>query len=75
MTFVKENSPTNFEVEQTLQTMPGAKTRALDPKTNHLLTMTGEFEPAAPNAPLGIGGRAPRGPMIAGSFSILMVGR
>ena len=25
MTFIKENSPTSFTVEQTLQTMPGAK--------------------------------------------------
>ena len=45
MTFIKENSPTNFAIEQTLQTIPGAKTIALDPKTNRLFTMTAEFEP------------------------------
>ena len=45
MTFIKENSPTSFAVEQTLQTMPGAKTLALDTKTNHVLTMTAEFGP------------------------------
>ena len=51
MTFIKENSPTSFEVEQTLETMPGAKTIALDTKTGHLLTMTADFGPPAPNAP------------------------
>jgi hypothetical protein len=75
MTFIKENSPTNFAIEQTLQTIPGAKTIALDPKTNRLFTMTAEFEPPAPNAPPGPAGRPARGPMVAGSFSILMVGK
>lgn len=75
MTFIKENSPTDFSVEQTLQTMAGAKTLALDTKTNHLLTMAAEFGPPAPDAKPGPAGRPPRGPMIADSFSILMVGK
>ena len=75
MTFIKESSPTSFSVEQTLQTMPGAKTLALDTKTNHIFTMSAEFEPPAPNAQPGPAGRPARGPMIPGSFSVLMVGR
>jgi hypothetical protein len=75
MTFIKENSPTDFTVEQTLTTMPGAKTLAFDSKTEHLLTMTGEFAPPAADAPPPQPGRIARGPMIPGSFSILMVGR
>ena len=75
MTFIKENSPTSFAVEQTLQTMVGAKTLALDTKTNHVLTMAAEFSPPPPNAPPGPAGRPARGPMVAGSFSILMVGK
>jgi len=75
MTFIKENSPTDFSVEQTLQTMVGAKTLALDTKTNHLLTMAAEYGPPAPDAKPGPAGRPPRGPMIADSFSILMVGK
>jgi hypothetical protein len=75
MTFIKENSPTSFTVEQTLPTMTGAKTLTLDSKTGHLLTMAAEFEPAPPGAPPGPAGRPPRGPMVPGSFSILMVGR
>jgi outer membrane protein assembly factor BamB len=74
MTFIKENSPTSFTVEQTLNTMPVAKTLALDTKTGHVLTMSAEFEPAPPGA-AGRGGRPARGPMVPGSFSILMVGR
>ena len=62
MTFIKENSPTSFAVEQTLQTMPGAKTLALDTKTNHLLTMTAEFGPPPPNAPPGPGDALPAAP-------------
>lgn len=75
MTFIKENSPTSFEVEQTLPTMKGAKTLALDTKTNHIFTMAAEFAPAPPDAPPGPAGRPARGPMIPDSFSILMVGK
>jgi len=75
MTFIKENSPTSFTVEQTLETMRGAKTLTLDTKTGHLLTMTAEWAPPAPDAKPGPAGRPPRGPMIPGSFSILMVGK
>jgi hypothetical protein len=75
ITFIKENSPTSFTIEQTLQTMAGAKTVALDTKTGHLFTMTAEYGPAAPDAPPGPAGRPARGPMVPGSFSILMVGK
>jgi hypothetical protein len=75
MTFIKENSPTSFAVEQTLQTIPGAKTLALDTKANCVFTMTAEYGPAPANAPPGPAGRPARGPMIPGSFSILMVGK
>lgn len=75
MTFIKEITPTNFVVEQTLQTMAGAKTITLDAQTGHLFTMTARFEPAPADAMPGPSGRPPRGPMIPGSFTIFMVGR
>jgi hypothetical protein len=75
MTFIKELSPTSFIVEQTLPTKTGAKTLALDTRTNHLLTMAAEYAPPAPDAPPGPAGRPARGPMVPDSFSILMVGR
>jgi hypothetical protein len=85
LTVVKESSPTTFAVEQNLQTMTGAKTLTLDSKTNHILTMAAEYGPPPPapatpppaGAPQpGRGGRGPaRGPMLADSFSILVVGK
>jgi hypothetical protein len=75
MTFIKENSPTSFSVEQTLQTMPVAKTVAFDSKTGHLFTMSAEYEPAAPGAPPGPAGRPARGPMVPGSFSVFEIGK
>jgi hypothetical protein len=75
MTFIKENGATSFSVEQTLTTMPGAKTLTFDSKTGHLLTMTGEFGPPPASAPPPQPGRVARGPMIPGSFSVIMVGK
>lgn len=72
LTIVKENSPTSFVVEQTLQTAPRAKTLTLDGKTNRLLLITAEFTPAPAPAP---GGRPARGQMVPDSFSILVVGK
>jgi DNA-binding beta-propeller fold protein YncE len=73
LTVVKENSPTSFVVEQVLQTMPSAKTMALDSKTNHLILIGAEFPPAPPRPPQG--GQGNPNPMIPGSFTILVVGK
>jgi DNA-binding beta-propeller fold protein YncE len=72
LTIIKENSPTSFEVEQTVQTMTGARTSTLDTKTNHIILIGAEFgPPTAPAQP----GRPARGAIIPDSFTILMVGR
>jgi len=73
LTVVKENSPTSFTVEQTLPTMNGARTSALDTKTNHIILITAEIGP--PTAPAQPGGRAGRGAVVPDSFTILMVGK
>jgi DNA-binding beta-propeller fold protein YncE len=72
LTIIKENSPTSFVVEQTLETKPRAKTLTLDSKTGRLLLITAEFTPAPAPAP---GGRPGRGQMVPDSFSILEVGK
>jgi DNA-binding beta-propeller fold protein YncE len=74
LTVVKESSPAQFEVEQTVETKTGAKTLTLDSKTNHLLLITAEFGPA-PAGAVAQPGRPARGPMVADSFAILVVGR
>lgn len=72
LTVIKEKSATEFEVEQTVTTMVSAKTLTLDEKTGHVLLIGAEYGPAPENAPKG---RPARGPMVPGSFSVLVVGK
>jgi len=75
LTVIKENSPMSFDVEQTVKTMPSAKTMTIDTKTNHVLLIGAEFGPPPPQETSG-GGRYPRrGPLVPGSFTILEVGK
>jgi YVTN family beta-propeller protein len=67
LTVVKESSPTSFEVEQTVETMPSAKTLTLDDKKDRILLIGAEY--AAP--PEG-GGRAQMKP---DTFTVLAVSR
>jgi len=73
LTIIKENNPTTFVVEQTLKTMPGAKTMTLDTKTGKIYLIAAEY--GAPAEAPANGGRPRRGPMVAGSFSIVEVGK
>jgi DNA-binding beta-propeller fold protein YncE len=73
LTVVKENSPTSFVVEQTVQTMTGGRTSTLDTKTNRIFVIAAEVGPPTP--PKEPGGRAGRGQIIPESFSILMIGK
>jgi DNA-binding beta-propeller fold protein YncE len=81
LTVIKENSPTDFVVEQNLTTMTVAKTLSLDAKTNRILLIAAELQPApppppdAPPPPAGRGGRGPRMMMVPDSFTILSVGK
>jgi hypothetical protein len=73
LTVIKENTPTNFVVEQTVQTAPAARTLTLDAKTGRIVLITAEFTPPPKPAP-GTQGRS-RGQMVPDSFSILVVGK
>jgi DNA-binding beta-propeller fold protein YncE len=85
LTVIKENSPTDFEVEQNVRTQAGAKTSSLDPATNRIYLITAEFSPPTPEpAAASTNGQGPgaahpewrrRGPMVPNSFTILVVGR
>jgi DNA-binding beta-propeller fold protein YncE len=73
LTVVKEKSPTEFEVEENLETMNGARTLALDTKTGNIFVMSVERGPAPPPPPGG--GRGGGAPAIPGSFTIVKVGK
>ena len=87
LTVIKETGPTTFEVEQTVQTKPGAKTSTLDTKTGRIYLITAEQAPPTegnagnagtegqprPAVDRPRGGRGGR--MVPGSFSILVVGK
>jgi DNA-binding beta-propeller fold protein YncE len=81
LTVIKENSPTSFAVEQTVQTKPGAKTSTLDTKTGNIYLITAEMAPPTSQQAAGgtqrggPGGRGGRGRMIPDSFTILVVGK
>jgi DNA-binding beta-propeller fold protein YncE len=79
LTVIKEDSPTKFAVEQSVQTHPGARTMTVDPKTGRVLLIAADYGPApqAPpaGAPAGPGGRFRPRPMVPGSFSVIDVGK
>ncbi|MDP9171565.1 MAG: hypothetical protein M3N54_13180 [Acidobacteriota bacterium] len=90
LSIIKENSPTSFVVEQNLTTVPRAKTMTVDTKTNQIYLIAAEYGAppppppppppgadgaAAPAGGRGGGGRGRGGPMIPGSFEILVVGK
>jgi DNA-binding beta-propeller fold protein YncE len=80
LTFIKENSPSGFQVEQNVQTMRGAKTCTLDSKTNQIFLITAKFaapstQATPPTTQEQGGPRRNRGQMVPGSFTILAVGK
>ncbi len=59
--------------------MTGGKTMTVDTKTNQIYIIAAEYGPAPPPPaeppPGGRSGRGGRGPMVADSFTILVVGK
>ncbi|HUB25653.1 MAG TPA: hypothetical protein VL992_09495 [Tepidisphaeraceae bacterium] len=74
LTVIKENSPTDFAVEQTVKTKTGARTSTLDSKTNQIYLITADFMAPA-SQPTGQTGGRRRRAIVPGSFTILTVGR
>jgi len=81
LTVIKETDPKTFAVEQTVETLTGAKTSTLDSKTNQIYLIANDpsvpvagaaSAPATEPAGPGPGGRG-RGP--SGTFSIIVVGK
>ena len=75
LSVIKENSPTEFVLEETVQTKMGGKTCTLDTKTDHIIVIAREADPSAPvsaSAPAPQDSAAPKpdsAPVPAGSAS------
>jgi YVTN family beta-propeller protein len=67
VTVVREEGPDKFVPVGSIETRPGSKTMALDPKTHRLWLPAAEFKPAAK------GGGRPA--MVPGSFAVLVFGK
>ena len=79
LSVIKENSPTEFVMEETVQTKAGGKTCTLDATTDRVIVITREAAPSAPGAPpatapvAGGGRRGGRGgPQI---LDVMFIGR
>jgi hypothetical protein len=66
---VSETSPGKFDVVQTVQTKPGARTMGVDPTTHMIYLPTSEMQPPQP------GGATTRPTMKPGGFMIVVVGK
>jgi len=75
LVIIKQQGPGHFVLEQTLSTLPGAKTLALDAKSGHIFLITADYGPVPADAQPPSNGRIARGPMLADSFKILEIGR
>jgi DNA-binding beta-propeller fold protein YncE len=83
LTIIKETDPKTFVVEQTVTTLQGGKTCALDVKTGRVFVIANDpsVQPATATAPATTEAAAPggrgrgrgRGP--AGTFSVVVVGK
>jgi DNA-binding beta-propeller fold protein YncE len=72
MTVIREESPDEFSVAETVTTQEGARTMALDPKTHNVFTVTAKFGP--PPAPTADRPH-PRPTILPDSFVVLVMGR
>ena len=66
LSVIKENSPTDFIVEETVQTKAGGKTCTLDARTDHVIVITREPAPVAPGSAAAPAPVAPPEPAASG---------
>ncbi len=73
LTIAKEETPDKLIVVQTLTTERGARTMALDPKTQRIYTCTAQIA-AEPVSPSPAAGERPRPSYVPGTFHVLVYG-
>jgi DNA-binding beta-propeller fold protein YncE len=72
VTVIRQASPDSYSVIGNVATQPGAKTMALDPKTQRLFLSAAEYGPAS--AAADVQPKAKR-PVLPGTFQILVLGK
>ena len=65
LTVIHQDSPDQYHVAQTVETPQGSRNMGLDPTNHRLYVASAKFGPVPP------GGR--RGPVITGSFAVLVI--
>lgn len=73
LTVVHEDAPNTFHVVQTVSTMAGGRTMALDPRTHTVYTVSARFGPTPAVVTTTNPGRRP--PVLPGSFTLLVLER
>ena len=73
LTVVHEDGPGHFSVVQNVQTMPGAKTMGVDPRTHKVYTASAKFGPAPKDSTAANPRRRP--PVLPGTFAVIVLGQ
>jgi DNA-binding beta-propeller fold protein YncE len=72
LTVVREASPGNFEVVETVTTQRGSRTMAIDPKTHNIYLPAAQFSPPGKSTQAG---SKQRPVIVKDSFEVLVVGK
>jgi len=72
LSIFREQSPDKYSLVQSVKTLPGARTMALDQKTGRVYLPVADVGPRPDPTPASPN---PRAPMIPGTFSVLLVGQ
>jgi DNA-binding beta-propeller fold protein YncE len=72
LTLVREATPGNFEIVETVITQRGSRTMAIDPKTHYIYLPAAQFSQPRESAQAG---SKPRPVMVKDSFEVLVVGK
>jgi DNA-binding beta-propeller fold protein YncE len=71
LTVIHQDAPDQYHVTGTVQTPQGARNMGLDPVNHRVFVVSAKFGPA----PAGATGNRGRGPMVTGSFELMVIER